>query len=130
MRIGLFVALLIIRLKGQKKIKIQLLNAFKKSFDGYMRLDISKDCSQLNQFPLIDYEDEDWKILGGIYISNLASSILELNQNKISCLLIDTTFRALPIFVTVILMVSIYNVGVPIAFSFSLTENEQIYHFY
>lgn len=115
-------------IKRKEKEKDTTFDIFKKSFDGYMKFDICKDCSHLSKFPLITYEDEKWRILGGIYISNFASSIIELNQKKkISCFLLDTTFRALPAFVTSILMVSIYNVGIPIAFSFSLSENEEIY---
>lgn len=102
-------------------------DAFKKSFDGYVKFDIAHDSPELRKFPIIDYNDEKWRILGGIYISNYASTIIEKNSKIISGFLLDTTFRALPSFVTAILMASIYNVGVPIAFSFSLTESEEIY---
>lgn len=73
MKIILFLILLKIGLNGKKK---------KKSFDGYMKFDICKDCSHLSKFPLITYEDEKWRILGGIYISNFSSSIIELIQKK------------------------------------------------
>lgn len=57
-----------------------------------MKFDISQDYPQLGKFPLINYDDENyeeknWRILGGIYISNFASTIIELNRQKISCFL-------------------------------------------
>ena len=47
--------------------------------------------------------------MGGIYISNYASTIIEKNSKIISGFLLDTTFRALPTFVTAILMASIFT---------------------
>lgn len=55
-------------------------DAFKKSFDGYVKFDIAHDSPELRKFPIIDYNDEKWRILGGIYISNYASTIIEKKQ--------------------------------------------------
>lgn len=62
-----------------------------------------------------------------IYISKDAKLNIEKNEKIISGFLLDSTFRAIPSFVTAIIMASIYNVGVPLAFSFSVSESEEIY---
>ena len=102
-------------------------NYFLNSNEGFIKFDITPDRRELKKFPLINHEGEPWRILGGIYISKFAKTIIEKNKNKISGFILDSTFRALPSFVTAIIMASIYNVGVPLAFSFSLTESEEIY---
>lgn len=113
--------------KHPEKEKETNFETFKNSFDGYISFDIAHDDPHLKRFPIIDHKGEKWRIVGGIYISNLASDILNENPDKISGFLLDSTFRAIPKFVTAIIMASIYNVGVPLAFSFSVSESEQIY---
>ena len=64
----------------------------------------------------------------GIYISPFAESICsDDNKEIVHGLLLDTTWRTLPHFVTSIIMASICNVGIPLGFSFGPSESKESY---
>lgn len=45
-------------------------------------------------------------------------------------MLLDTTWRCLPYYVTSILMSCVYNVGLPLSFSFGNSEDKPIYNYH
>lgn len=77
-------------------------NYFLDSNEVSIKFVITPDRRELKKFPLIDHEGEPWRIISGIYISKFAKTIVEKNRNIISGFLLDSTFRALPSFVTAI----------------------------
>ena len=75
----------------------------------------------------VDYEGHECYILSGIYISPFTKSILTENADVVVGFLLDTTWRVMPFYVTAILMASVQNVGIPLAFAFGNSENKSLY---
>lgn len=75
----------------------------------------------------IGYKEEDVYFTSGVYIAPYAQSPLQDNEQYISRLLLDTTFKVFPYYVTLILMVNIMNAGNPISFSFGKSETKELY---
>lgn len=51
-------------------------------------------------------------------------SLYFTNKDKINGTLMDTTFNLMPNYLTSILMLSSFNLGIPMGFSFGLTEKK------
>lgn len=81
--------------------------------EGYIKFLISEK-KRTDEAKTIIKDDGEFSILSGIYISPFAKSIFsDLNCHLVDGLLMDTTWKAMPYYVTSILMASICNVGVP-----------------
>lgn len=109
-----------------KQTVINSYEKFKENVNGYLKLTIQK--SQIKKNLAKYYEKGvEYYIIGGIYISPYAQSLINNNSNIISCCLLDTTWKCLPYYVTSILMLSIKNTGIPISFAFGSSENKDLY---
>ena len=100
--------------------------SFKKRVNGYLLLNVEK-CSKRRRLTKITHEDAEHYIVNGIFISNYAKSIL-LNDNKVTGLLLDTTWHVMSNYVTSILMASIGNSGIPLSFAFGPGETKSLYY--
>ena len=98
------------------------------STEGYLKLFVTKESYSSKQHMVID--ENEVSILSGIYISPFAKSIFEDNEEIADGLLMDTTWRVLPYYVTSILMISMCNVGIPVAFSFGNSETIDLYELF
>ncbi len=96
--------------------------------EGILDLQLTK--KDLKTKAHITIDGIDYSILSGIYISPYAKSILEKNVEILDGLLMDTTWRVLPYYVTSILMCSVCNIGIPIAFSFGKGETASLYEMF
>jgi hypothetical protein len=108
------------RLTG-REIRADTLKQF---ISGHLRLYISLP-SPDDEFELIHSQGESYSILHGWYIAPWARDIL--TKNSIDGLLLDTTWRVMRDYVTVILMAVLYNVGIPIALAFGPGETTELY---
>ena len=109
--------------------KIDIINSLEKlksKIKGYVFFDIQKSNIK-HRLAKIQHEDEMYYIIDWIYISLYARSILEDNSEYVNGILLDTTFKVLPYYLTSILLVSIKNTGIPISFSFGPSEDKSIY---
>ena len=109
--------------------KIDTVNSFEKlktKITGYFYFDIQKSKIK-HHLARVNYKDEIYNIIDGIFISPYARSILTNKPERLNGLLLDTTFKVLPYFFTSILLVSIKNTGIPISFSFGSSENKTLY---
>ena len=102
--------------------------SFKANVEGFLDLEVTK--SNLRTKGHIHIDDVDYSILSGIYISPYSASILEDNNEIVDGLLMDTTWHVLPYYVTSILMCSVCNVGIPLAFSFGKGETSSLYEMF
>lgn len=95
--------------------------------EGFIEFNISeKKKSDIQKTILKD--GTEYSILSGIYISPFAQSICsESNSELVHGLLMDTTWKTLPCYVTSILMASIANVGIPLGFAFGPSEDKALY---
>lgn len=108
-----------------KKVDIvNSLECLKSKITGYVHLDIQKSKIK-RRLSKAKYKDEIFYIIGGIFVSPFAKSILENNQ--VNSILLDTTFKVLPYYHTSILLASIKNTGVPLSFSFGSSEDKSLY---
>ena len=73
------------------------------------------------------HDKKEFHVLNGIYISNHAKSLL-VNNDVVSVLLVDTTWKLMPNYVTSILMASVHNIGIPISFTFGIGETKSLYN--
>ena len=113
--------------KASDTDKRPTLERFLQDNEGYMKFIISKRIPGEDK-QSIERDDIEYSILGGIYISPLAQSICsDQNASLFQGLLMDTTWKTLPYYVTSILMGSICNVGVPLGFSFGPSEDKNLY---
>lgn len=74
--------------------------------------------------------DKDGNVVGivsGIYISPYFHSILTENVFMIDGILMDTTWRVIPKYVTSILVAESYGTNIPIAFAFGKVEDTSLY---
>lgn len=96
-----------------------------KKTEGYMFFHLVKHNNTKKKLDTFKIKDDIYYILGGTYISPFACSLVE---NKIvDGMMLDTTFSIIQNYYTSIPTLVIQNAGVPIGFTFGLTENEKIY---
>ena len=108
----------------KNNINVNSFESFKKSNKGYLKLNI-QNVVKKRRLAKIIYKEKEEYILNGIFVSNYAKSIL--TENKISGLMVDTTWKVMSHYVTSILMAIIGNTGIPLSFSFGLSENTELY---
>ena len=90
---------------------------------GYLKiLTIDRQFSHL--FKL--YKDQNLYALRGCYISPFAKSILQ-NKEKIDGIMIDGTFKILKNYVTCFILLIIQNTGIPVGFTFSYYEDQELF---
>ena len=110
----------------KKESSINSLQSFIENTLGYIHLTLLPKFPG-DHFQHITIDNIDYSIVNGIYISPYAKSILLDNPSKIDGILMDTTWRVINKYVTSILMVTSYNVGIPIAFAFGESEDKKLY---
>lgn len=95
--------------------------------EGFIEFEISKK-QYGDDKKTIHRSDGEYSILSGIYISPFAQSICsDSNSQLVHGLLMDTTWKTLPYYVTSILMASVCNVGIPLGFAFGPSEDSALY---
>ena len=113
----------------RRKVKETLINSlqdFTQSTSGFLNLTLAK-YNERDNLPKIKVNNEFYTILDGIYISPFVLSLFKEREDVIHGLLMDTTWKIINKFVTSILMVSICNVGFPIAYAFGPAEDKLLY---
>lgn len=108
----------------------RLINSFellKSNLSGFLTLYIQKSPIK-KRLSKISYKDEMFYVTGGIFILPFSKSILSENDSIINGLLLDTTWKLLPYYVTSILMATSNNSGIPLSFSFGFSENKILYN--
>lgn len=98
---------------------------FKNINEGYMYLNLSENNNTKRKLDKMTVNDKEYFILGGIYITPVASSLV--CESRVSGMMLDTTWKLLQNYVCSIPALIIHNVGVPIGFTFSLIEDAAIY---
>lgn len=109
-----------------KKDEVHCLESLKKKVKGYLELNVI-NVTKRRRLTKISHEGNEYHVLNGIYISNKAKSLL-VNNNVVSGLLVDTTWRLIPNYVTSILMASVNNIGIPLSFAFGVGETKSLYN--
>ena len=112
-------------IQNEKIISQTTYEKFIDNTEGILRLYISKTIIEHKPKILVDGTENS--IISGIYISPFAESIFTENGAITDGVLMDTTWHVLPNFVTSILMLSICNVGIPVAFCFGKAEKLELY---
>lgn len=108
-----------------KQKSVNSLQSLKANLHGYIKFDI-QESSQKRKLVQISHEGKRYYVLGGVYISPLAKSILQAGDT-IKGILLDTTWRVMPMYVTSIIMGASMNIGIPLGFSFGSTEDKKLY---
>jgi len=106
------------------KKKVSSIETLKETINGYLSLDI-QSCSSKRKLQPIDYNGETYYIIGGVFVSPFAKSIL--NSGAINGLLLDTTWKVMPLYVTSFIMASVMNIGIPLGFAFGIGEDKTLY---
>lgn len=101
------------------------LASLQEKIHGYLSIDIQK-CATKRKLESIKYNGIDYYIIGGVYISPFAKSIL-MSGDIIKGLLLDTTWKVMPMYVTSIIMASTMNIGIPIGLAFGSCEDKSLY---
>ena len=109
----------------RSKESVNSLASLNKKIHGYLSIDIQKSTKK-RKLETIKYNGVDHYIIGGVYISPFAQSIL-LSDDIIKGLLLDTTWKVMPMYVTSIIMASTMNIGIPIGFAFGSGEDKSLY---
>ena len=113
----------------KRKYKEALVNSsqdFMDSIVGFLNLTLTK-YHEKDNLPTMKINNELYTILDGIYISPFVLSLFKKREDLIHGLLMDTTWKIINKFVTSILMISIRNVGFPIAYAFGPAEDKVLY---
>ena len=97
----------------------------KEKIHGYLGLDIQENPNK-RRLETIHKDGKTYYIIGGVYISPYAKSILQAN-GIIKGILLDTTWRVMPFYVTSIIMGSVMNIGIPLGFAFGSGEDKNLY---
>lgn len=66
-------------------------------------------------------------IQSGIYISTFAKSLLKDNNNIVKGLLINTTWKVMPGYVTSILLYAFKNTGIPLSIAYGKSVLKSLY---
>jgi len=112
-------------LEKEETKKLTTEKKFMKYCEGFLKLYVS---AHLNGKKVhISVDEREFSIISGIYVSPYAEEIFKNNKNIIDGILMDTTWKLIPCYVTSILMLSICNVGIPVAFCFGDSENTELY---
>ena len=93
--------------------------------EGYMYFHLLKNNNTRKKLDKITIGKDTFYILAGTYIAPFASSVVE--NKLINGMMLDTTFSFFANYYVSIPTIIIKNSGIPIGFTFALTENEQIY---
>ena len=101
-------------------------NALIQKTEGYMYFHLVKNNNTRKKLDKITIGGETFYILAGTYIAPFASSIVE--NPLINGMMLDTTFSTIQNYYVSIPTIIIQNTGIPIGFSFALTESEKIYN--
>lgn len=101
------------------------LKTLKSDCEGYLYLKLIQHNDTGRKLDKIDLEEGPYFVLGGTYLSPFASDLIK--NEYVRGMQLDTTFSILHNYVTSIPTLIAFNVGIPIGFSFSLTEDEDIY---
>ena len=112
-------------LKKEEIQKFTTEKNFMQNCEGFLKLQISGNLYKDKVH--VTFDEIDYSIISGIYISPYAEEIFKRNGDIIDGILLDTTWKLIPCYVTSILMLSVCNVGIPVAFSFGDSENTDIY---
>ena len=107
------------------KMPVSSLDALKSLIHGYIQFDIQQISSK-RRLASINHDGKRYYIKGGIYISPFAKAIIT-SGDCIKGLLLDTTWKIMPMYVTSIIMASSMNVGIPLGFSFGSGEDKTLY---
>lgn len=110
---------------SRSKKSINSLDELKKTIHGFLSLDIQESSYKRN-LETIFHNGKTFYITGGIYISPFAQSILKAGD-LVKGLLLDTTWKVMPLYVTSILMASSMNIGIPLGFAFGNSEDKTLY---
>jgi hypothetical protein len=109
------------------KISINSIDSLTKNLHGYLDLELRKSNAH-KRLPVLTSDDEVLYITGGIYITPYAKSLFKDNVDIVNGILLDTTWKVIPYFVTSILMIEYMNVGIPVSFAFGSSENKELYN--
>jgi hypothetical protein len=93
---------------------------------GLLGLDLSEPSSRDKLLQSFKYDDHDWSILSGYWVSPFAESVLR--RHDIDGLIMDTTFTVMSRYYTAILVAVYHNVGIPLAISFAPRESIELYN--
>lgn len=99
--------------------------SFLNNTEGFLKLFISDKLYKNKEH--ITLNEVEYSIISGIYISPYSESIIRDNPELIDGVIMDTTWKVLPLYVTSILMLSICNVGIPIGYCFGKAETCELY---
>ena len=110
----------------EKGMRLTNMDSLSQHIQGYLKLYI-QPATRKRRLAEVQYNDEKYYIVTGIYISPYAYSILHDNLGLVQGLMLDTTWKVMPYYVTSILMASCKNTGIPIAFIFGKGETKISY---
>ena len=106
-------------LKRQERINDSF-EALIKKISGYIHFNVYP-WNDNDKLPMINIDKTSFTIISGVYVSPFAQNLIKNSFDIIDGLLFDTTWKVMPHFVTSILMVSSFNVGIPIDKNLSIT---------
>ena len=109
-----------------QKNEVHCLESLKKKVKSYFQLNVI-NITKRRRLTKFAHDKKEFHVLNGIYISNHAKSLL-VNNDVVSVLLVDTTWKLMPNYVTSILMASVHNIGIPISFTFGIGETKSLYN--
>lgn len=107
---------------------ITSLKDLKNNLKGYLQLNIQKH-SMRKKLCRVIYDDKEYYIHSGVFISTYAESLLK-NNKIIKGFIVDTTWKVMPMYGTSILMGSAKNTGFPLSIAFGDGENKSLYLLY
>jgi hypothetical protein len=113
--------------QATEKVTVHSLQHLKELTKGRPIIYLSPVIDNTN-FEIISKDEKQFSLIEGVYFTSFAYSILA--QNKIQCIILDTTFRLLPHYVSSFLFIVIQNVGIPIGMSFTKTELKRTYQLF
>ena len=93
--------------------------------EGYIYFHVAENNNTKKRLDSIMLNTKKYYILGATYISPYACCLIE--NKMVNGLMLDTTWHAIQNYVLSIPTAIIRNVGMPLGFTFALTENESIY---
>ena len=109
----------------QKKKAINSLESLQAKLHGFIQFDIQESSSR-RKLVQISYQGRRYYIIGGVYISPFAKSILQ-SGDTVKGILLDTTWKVMPMYVTSIIMAATMNIGIPLGFAFGSGEDKKLY---
>ncbi|NLZ73129.1 MAG: hypothetical protein GX905_04840 [Bacteroidales bacterium] len=104
---------------------VNSLEILEKKINGFIKLDVQPVTTK-KRLISINIENVNHYIKSGVYISPWAKSLLE-DKTITQGFLLDTTWKIMPYYVTSIIMISCYNIGIPIGFAFGHSEDKELY---